>query len=100
MGQAPIPEPQSQDSSKIIDVVAKNFEFTPSEIHVTKGTRVQLRLRTADRAHGLKIDIYPEGTREDGHPGLVFAHPQDDAKVEHDQERSSSLSLSKQAYTT
>jgi cytochrome c oxidase subunit 2 len=86
-GQSPNPGPGTQDSFKIVDVVAKNYEFTPNEIHVAKGTRVQLKLRTADRAHGLTIDIYPEGARKDGHPGLIFPHAQDNAKVEHDQER-------------
>ena len=59
----------------------------PSEIHVKMGERVRIKLRTADRAHGLKLNIYPEGASEDGNPGLVFDHPQDDAKVEKKKER-------------
>jgi cytochrome c oxidase subunit 2 len=75
------------DSTQVIEVVAKTFEFTPSEIHVKVGERVQIKLRTADRAHGLKLSLYPEGAAEDGNPGLVFEHPQDDAKVEKNKER-------------
>ncbi|HEY2647383.1 MAG TPA: cupredoxin domain-containing protein [Candidatus Acidoferrales bacterium] len=75
------------DSPHVIEVVAKTFEFTPNEIHAKVGERVQIKLRTADRAHGLKLDIYPEGASEDKTPGLVFDHPQDEAKVEKHKER-------------
>ncbi len=75
------------DTPHVIEVVAKTFEFTPSEIHVKMGEHVQIKLRTADRAHGLKLNIYPEGASEDGNPGLIFDHPQDDAKVEKNKDR-------------
>jgi cytochrome c oxidase subunit 2 len=71
----------------VIDVTAKTFEFTPNEIHVKAGERVQIKLHSADRAHGLKLDLYPEGASQDGAPGLVFDHPQDDAKVEKHKDR-------------
>ena len=70
------------DSPHVIEVTAKTFEFVPNEIHVKVGERVQIKLTSADRAHGLKLDLYPEGASEDGKPGLLFNHPQDDAKVE------------------
>ena len=70
------------DSPHVIEVTAKTFEFVPNEIHVKVGERVQIKLTSADRAHGLKLDLYPEGASEDGKPGLLFDHPQDDAKVE------------------
>ncbi len=79
--------PGGADSPHVIEVVAKTFEFTPNEIHVKMGERVQIKLRTADRAHGLKLNIYPEGASEDGNPGLIFEHPQDDAKVEKNKDR-------------
>ena len=47
----------------------------------------QIKLSTADRAHGLKLDLYPEGAQQAGPPGLVFDHPQDDAKVEKNKDR-------------
>jgi len=74
-------------SPHVIEVTAKTFEFIPNEIHVKTGERVQIKLHTADRAHGLKLNIYPEGASEDGNPGLVFDHPQDDAKVEKHKDR-------------
>jgi heme/copper-type cytochrome/quinol oxidase subunit 2 len=70
-----------------IEVIAKKFEFTPNEIHVKAGERVRIKLRTADRAHGLKLNIYPERASEDGSPGLVFEHPQDEAKVDKHHDR-------------
>jgi cytochrome c oxidase subunit II len=74
--------PAPANSPHVIEVTAKTFEFVPNEIHVKVGERVQIKLTSADRAHGLKLDLYPEGATEDGKPGLVFDHPQDDAKVE------------------
>ena len=74
-------------SPQVIGVTAKKYEFLPCEIHVKKGARVQLKLRTDDSAHGLKLDLYPEGTRKDGNPGLLFDQTQDNAKVKKGQER-------------
>jgi cytochrome c oxidase subunit 2 len=79
--------PAAPNSPHVIEVTAKTFEFVPNEIHVKKGERVQIKLTSADRAHGLNLDLYPEGASQDGDPGLVFEHPQDDAKVEKKKER-------------
>ncbi len=51
-----------------------------------KGTYVQLKLRTDDIAHGLELEVYAEGVREDGGPGLLFEHPQGKAKGKKGQE--------------
>ena len=80
-------EPAAAVSPHVIEVIAKTFEFTPKEIHVKAGERVQIKLRSADRAHGLKLTLYPEGASEDGSPGLVFEHPQDEAKVDKHHDR-------------
>ncbi|HEX4643650.1 MAG TPA: cupredoxin domain-containing protein [Candidatus Acidoferrales bacterium] len=77
----------ASDSSHVIEVTAKTFEFIPNEIHVKAGERVQIKLHSADRAHGLKLNLYPEGASADGTPGLVFEHPQDDAKVDKHKDR-------------
>ena len=79
--------PDGAAPAHVIAMVAKTFEFVPNEIHLKMGEKVQINLRTADRAHGLKLNIYPEGASEDGNPGLLIEHPQDDAKVEKDKER-------------
>jgi len=49
------------DNPKVIEITAKKFEFTPSEITLKKGEPVILRLSSSDRVHGfmskpLKID--------------------------------------------
>ncbi len=46
---------------KVIEITAKKFEFTPSEITLKKGEPVILRLTSTDRVHGfmskpLKVD--------------------------------------------
>jgi len=46
---------------KVIEITAKKFEFTPSEITIRKGEPVILRLSSTDRVHGfmskpLKVD--------------------------------------------
>ncbi len=46
---------------KVIEITAKKFQFTPSEITLKKGEPVILRLTSTDRVHGfmakpLKID--------------------------------------------
>jgi cytochrome c oxidase subunit 2 len=37
---------------KVIEITAKKFEFTPSEITLKKGQPVILRVTSADRVHG------------------------------------------------
>jgi cytochrome c oxidase subunit 2 len=51
----------ASDNPKVIEISAKKFEFTPSEITLKKGEPVILRLSSTDRVHGflskpLKID--------------------------------------------
>jgi heme/copper-type cytochrome/quinol oxidase subunit 2 len=46
-----------------------------------------LKLRALDRTHGFKIELYPEGEKPDGTPGLRFASPQESWKLEKDRER-------------
>ena len=80
--------PKAADTAvKVIEVTAKQFEYAPEEIRVKKGTRVQLKVRATDRTHGFKLSLYPDGTPADGPPGLKFDQPQDNWKLEKDQER-------------
>jgi cytochrome c oxidase subunit II len=49
------------DEPRVVEIKAKKFEFTPSEITLKKGEPVILRLSSEDRKHGfflrpLKID--------------------------------------------
>jgi cytochrome c oxidase subunit II len=61
----------ASDNPKIIQITAKKFEFSPSEITLKKGEPVILRLSSSDRVHGfmskpLKIDTdIPSDTSKD-----------------------------------
>lgn len=69
-------------ASRVIEVSAKKYEFTPSEIHVKKGERVELKVHSVDETHGIKIEVYPEGAKDKTKPGLLFDHPETNGKVE------------------
>ena len=49
---------EAVDEFKTIDVVASRYEFDPATVVVMKGDRVRLRLRSADRAHGVEIKAF------------------------------------------
>ena len=68
-------------------MTAKKYAYSPEEIRVKKGTRVQLKIRATDRTHGFKIRLYPEGTPEKGEPGLQMKDNQKEFKLEQNQER-------------
>ena len=72
---------QSDTNTKVIEVSATKYEFSPTEIRVPKGTRVELKVHSVDEAHGVKLDVYPEGAKQKGAPGLIFEHPADNGKV-------------------
>jgi plastocyanin len=68
--------PESQPPApEVIEITAKKYEFSPSEIRVRKGTRVELKVHSEDDTHGVKLDVYPEGTKDKSDPGLVFDRP-------------------------
>ena len=90
MGLA-VAQPGSTQSAapqvKVIEMTAKKYDYTPSEIRVKKGTRVQLKIRATDRTHGFKIALYPEGAGESGAPGLKFDPQQENWKLAENEER-------------
>jgi cytochrome c oxidase subunit 2 len=69
-------------SPKVIEITAKKYQFDPAEVHVKKGEHIELRVHSADETHGIKIEIYPDGTSHNSSPGLVFANPGVNGKVE------------------
>ena len=40
---------------RVIEIAAERFTFTPSEIRVKAGTRLEIRLQSDDTAHGFHI---------------------------------------------
>jgi cytochrome c oxidase subunit 2 len=73
---------QSAQDVRVIEVAAKKYEYTPSPIRVKQGTKVQLRITSLDKTHGLKINLYPDGSDAKGDPGLVFSSNEDCFKLE------------------
>jgi cytochrome c oxidase subunit 2 len=41
--------------TKVIEITAERFAFTPSEVRVKAGTRLEIRLESDDTAHGFHI---------------------------------------------
>jgi cytochrome c oxidase subunit 2 len=74
---------QSSDTAtpQVIEVSAKKYEFTPGEIHVKKGAKIQLKVHSEDETHGVKLDAFPEGTKDKSKPGLIFDPPNENGKV-------------------
>lgn len=73
--------------AQVIEVSAKKYEFTPDEIRVKAGTRVELKVHSVDETHGIKLDLHPKGSSDKSSPGLVFDHPEDNGKVEKNQDQ-------------
>jgi cytochrome c oxidase subunit 2 len=78
---------RTEASVQVVEMTAKKYAYSPDEIRVKQGTRVQLKIRATDRTHGFKIRLYPEGTPEKGEPGLRMADNQNNFKLEENQER-------------
>jgi cytochrome c oxidase subunit II len=77
-------DPQADQSVKVIEMTAKKYEFSPSPVHVKAGTKVQLKITTLDRKHGIKIEVYPDGSDKKGEPGLVFSSKEDCFTIDKD----------------
>ena len=75
------PATKTAVSPQVVEITADNYEFTPAEVHVKKGTRVQLKVKSVDKTHGLKLDPYPEGALPTGDPGLRFEQSPDTGKI-------------------
>ncbi|HKE85090.1 MAG TPA: cupredoxin domain-containing protein [Vicinamibacterales bacterium] len=46
---------QGEQRAQVVEITAERFSFTPSEIRVKAGTRLEIRLRSEDTAHGFRI---------------------------------------------
>ena len=76
--------PQADQNVKVIEMTAKKYEFSPSPVHVKAGTKVQLKISTLDRKHGIKIEVYPDGSDKKSEPGLVFSSKEDCFTIDKD----------------
>jgi cytochrome c oxidase subunit 2 len=75
---------QANQNVQTIEMTAKKYEFNPSPIHVKQGTTVRLKITSLDRAHGIKIEPYPDGAPAKGDPGITFTAKQDCFKFDKD----------------
>lgn len=50
-----LPKASAADDVQVVNITAERFSFTPSEIRVKAGTRLEIRLRSDDTAHGFRI---------------------------------------------
>jgi cytochrome c oxidase subunit II len=53
-GGATVPAAAAQDA-RVVEIAAERYTFTPSEIRVKVGTRLEIRLESDDTAHGFRI---------------------------------------------
>jgi hypothetical protein len=74
--------PLAGQNAQVIEVTAKKYEFNKSPIHVKQGTKVQLKITALDKTHGLKSNLYPDGSDAKGDPGLVFTSKEDCFEIE------------------
>jgi cytochrome c oxidase subunit 2 len=75
----------AQDNVQEIQVSAKKFEFTPSEIDVKQGAHVRLEVTPTDREHGFELEVYPEGSDKKGDPGLKVSGDKPSYKIQQGQ---------------
>jgi cytochrome c oxidase subunit 2 len=76
------PSSSGQSSApRVIEISAKKYEFTPNEIHVKKGEKVELKVHSEDETHGVKFDLFPAGSKDKSAPGLLFDQPDQNGKV-------------------
>ena len=56
----PLPLQETGSASKVVEIqmVAKKFEFVPSEVRVKKGDTVRLKVTSTDVPHGIAIPGY------------------------------------------
>ena len=55
MTTAIVPGTNAAQETRVVEIAAERFTFTPSEIRVKAGTRLEIRLRSDDTAHGFRI---------------------------------------------
>jgi cytochrome c oxidase subunit II len=78
MAFSSLPRVQAQDAAaQEVRIVAKKFQYTPSEVHLKKGQAVTLILTSEDTAHGLKCkDLNLEALISPGQETKVTITPE------------------------
>ena len=55
---APLPVPAAPPQARTFEIEARQFAYSPSEMHVNQGDQVIIRLVSTDVVHGLYVDGY------------------------------------------
>jgi heme/copper-type cytochrome/quinol oxidase subunit 2 len=71
------PKRSAEPPPRIISMTAKDFEFDPAVIHLKVGDKVRLQVISTDRTHGLHINAFPDGAKDNTAPGLAFIFGED-----------------------
>jgi len=82
-----VAQSKAEASPYVFEMTAKKYDFTPDIVRVKKGTRVQLKIRATDRTHGFRIQLYSDGEKQSGDPGLRIAGSENSFRLEQNQER-------------
>jgi cytochrome c oxidase subunit II len=69
---------QADQEGQVIEMSAKKYEYSPSPIRVKRDSKVQLRITSLDRTHGIKINLSPDGSDQKNDSGLIFSSNNDD----------------------
>jgi cytochrome c oxidase subunit II len=70
---------RAQEASRTIEVHAKRFAFSPSEISIRKGETVKLVLISDDVTHSLVVpDLHINQELKKGHPSEIEVTPAND----------------------
>ena len=68
---------RAQGAPRVVEIMAKRFEFTPKEITLKQGETVTLRLTTEDVTHGFFMKTLGiDAVIEPGHPTEITLTPQ------------------------
>jgi cytochrome c oxidase subunit II len=73
----PKPVVANNETVRVIEVIARKFEYSPGPIHVKSGTKIQLKITAVDHDHGFSISTVPDDSDSNGSAGLVFTSPQE-----------------------
>jgi cytochrome c oxidase subunit 2 len=82
MGSVHTSDQGQSDAVRVIEVTAKKYEFSPEEIRVKRGTKVRLKIHSIDEDHGMRLSLYPVGSKDKSAPGLIFASLRDNGRVD------------------
>ena len=62
---APLPVPSVSPRARTVQINARQFAYSPSEIYVNPGDTVTIQIISTDVVHGLYIDDYEVSTQAD-----------------------------------